>query len=197
MADLLLFAPALRACAIAASGNPDMPALNHICVEPFSDRFRYVATDGHILLAVEAPGPIEMLLDVAVPDQRLFIHRDALTKLIPSSRAMEVPVAAGDHTKNPGFPDYRKLVERFGQTEQIGVLSLGTPVFKKLSAICTALGCASIHLQSTAANGAATLEIDLGDVQAYGLVMPVVTRRQWSTPATIAAWFAEPSQAAS
>jgi hypothetical protein len=197
MADLLLFAPALRACAVAASSNPDTPALSHILVEPFNDRFRYVATDGHVLLAVEAPGPIEMLLGLEAPEQRIYIHRDAVARLLPSSRSMEVPVAAGEFLKDPGFPKYRKLVERFGSTEQIGTLSLGIPILKKLAAIGAALGCAAMNLQSTGKNSAATLQIDLGDVQAYGLVMPVATRRQWDTPATITAWFAESSQAAS
>ena len=37
----------------------------------------------------------------------------------------------------------------------------------------------------------------MGDVQAYGLVMPVATKRKWQSPEEIAAWFDVDDQAAS
>lgn len=197
MDSLLLYAPALRACAVAASNDKDKVAINHILVEPFNDRFRYVATDGHVLLAVEAPGPLEMLLGLETPDKRLYIHRDALEQCIPSARAMDAVVQIQEHLKNPGFPAYRTLVNQFGSTEPAGVLALGVPVLKKVASIGAALGCSGLQLQSTGNSTAATLQIDMGDVTAYGLVMPVVYRKKWATPSTIAAWFREPDQAAS
>ena len=197
MDSLLLYAPALRACAVAASSDTHKHALNHILVEPFNDRFRYVATDGHVLLAVEAPGPLEMLLGMDGPDKRLYIHRDALKSYIPSARAMEAVVPIQENLKNPGFPQYRKLVTQFGSTQPSGVLSLGIPILKKLNSIGAALGCSAMHLQSTGENNAATMQIDMGDVTAYGMVMPVMTRSSWAAPATIAEWFSETDQAAS
>ena len=195
MNNLLLFAPALRACAIATKA--DHQGLGHIRVEPFGDRFRYVACDGHILLAVEAPGPLELLMGLESAEHRIHIPASALDAIISSSRQMEVAVDADQFLEDPGFPDYRRVVGQIKSREPIGILSLGTAVGKKVMRIAELLGASSVRLQSMGESQACSLQLDVGDVQAYGLVMPVATRNTWATPAEIVAWFDAKDQAAS
>lgn len=195
MNDLILFAPALRACAVAT--RADVRALSCIRVEPHNERFRYVATDGHILLAVETPGPLEVLMGVESVEHRLHIPTADLPQLITSSRQMDVQVDMEKYLVDPGFPAYRTLVKPLKDREPIGCLSLGTPINKKLVKIAEALGAPAVKLQSMGENQACSLQISLGDTQAYGLVMPVASRAEWAAPATIASWFEEADQAAS
>ena len=195
MNNLLLFAPALRACAVATKA--DVHNLSHIRVEPHGDRFRYVACNGHILLAVEAPGPLELLMDLESPEHRIHIPTSALPELVPSTRLMEIAVDGNQFLVDPGFPDYRRLVGPLKGKEPIGCLSLGTAVGKKVIRIAELLGAASVRLQSIGKNQACSLQMDRGDMQAYGLVMPVATERKWQSPEEIAAWFDVDDQAAS
>lgn len=195
MNDLLLYAPALRACAIAT--RADVRSLSHIRVEPHNDRFRYVACDGHILLAVEAPGPLEVLLGLETAEHRLHIPADALGEIITSSRQMDALVDSEKYLVDPGFPQYRTLVAPFKEAEPSGGLCLGVAVSKKLNRIADALGAQAVKLQSVGEKQACSLQMQLGDVQAYGVVMPVATRGEWASPSVIASWFEVSDQAAS
>lgn len=195
MNDLILYAPALRACAVATKA--DVHSLSHIRVEPHNGRFRYVACDGHILLAVEAPGPLEVLLGLESAEHRLHIPAEALGSIITSSRQLDAAVSTEQFLVDPGFPDYRTLVAPFKKGEPSGGLCLGVAVSKKLNRIADALGAQAVKLQSVGEKQACTLQMHLGDVQAYGVVMPVATRAEWASPSAIASWFEEADQAAS